>query len=128
MEEVQQRFGVFVGDDHRVQLFAKLRAFVDEAKTSGLVVSLLLNGSYVTSKSDPNDIDLVVVVSAELDLSADLLPAQYNVVSKRRVQQRFGFDIVAVREGTSEYADTVAFFEQVRGEPDRKKGLLRIML
>ena len=128
VEEVRQRFGVFAGTDHRVHLFARLQSFINEARASGLVVSLLLNGSYVTAKPDPNDIDLVVVVSGEHDLSADMLPAQYKVVSKKRVKKRFGFDIVAVREGGSEYADAVAFFQQVRGQPGRKKGLLRIVL
>jgi len=128
LEEAQNRFGLFSGTDHRARLFARLRAFVDEARASGLVLSLLLDGSYVTANPDPNDIDLVVVVAAEHDLSADLSPAQYNVVSKRRVQKRFGFDMVAVREGTSEYADAVAFFQQVRRQPARKKGLLRIVL
>jgi hypothetical protein len=82
----------------------------------------------VTAKPLPGDIDLVVVLVADHDFSADLSPRAYNVVSKKHVQKRFGFDIVTVREGTSEFEDAVAFFEQVRGDAVARKGLLRIRL
>jgi len=49
-------------------------------------------------------------------------------VSKKRVQKRFGFDIVAVREGTSEFDEAIAFFQQVRREPTLRKGLLKVPL
>jgi hypothetical protein len=57
-----------------------------------------------------------------------LSPAAYNVISKRRVQRRFGFDMVAVREGRTEVDDAVAFFQQVRQQPALRKGLLRVRL
>jgi len=82
----------------------------------------------VTAKPAPNDIDMIVVVAPDLDAQADLLPVAYNVVSKKRVQKRFGFDIVTVREGTSELDDAIAFFEQVRGRPELRKGLLSLRL
>lgn len=49
-------------------------------------------------------------------------------ISKRAVQKRFGFDMIAVREGTVEYAEAVAFFAQVRGNRAVRKGILRIAL
>ena len=76
----------------------------------------------------PNDIDLIVVVASDHDLTADLRPGAYNVLSKKRVQKRFGFDIVAVREETSEFDDAIAFFPQVRREPTLGKGLLKVHL
>jgi hypothetical protein len=47
---------------------------------------------------------------------------------KRRVQKRFGFDIIVVRENTLEYEEAVAFFQQVRGERPARKGILRLAL
>src|SRR5438552_17030253 len=109
--EIKARFGSFQSTDRRPQLFAKLMAFLDEAKAAGIVRAILVDGSFVTAKLEPNDIDLVVVVASDHDLAADLGPGAYNIISKKRVQRRFGFDMVAVREGTSEYDDAAAFFQ-----------------
>jgi hypothetical protein len=126
LAELKSRFGVFQTTDQRPRLFARLEGFLVEARATGLVCSILVDGSFVTSKPNPNDIDLVVVAAAALDLAADLLPGQYNVLSKFRVRKRFGFDMVAVREGTSEYDEAAAFFQQVRNQPHLRKGILRL--
>jgi len=88
----------------------------------------VIDGSFVTAETDPNDIDLIAIIQRDYDFSADLLPSQYNVVSKTRVRKRFGFDLVAVREDTTELDDAVAFFEQVRGKPGLRKGILKLTL
>jgi len=61
-EEVETRFGSFQGSDRRPQLWANFKVFFQEAKASGLVETLLLDGSFVTSEPAPNDIDIVIVV------------------------------------------------------------------
>jgi hypothetical protein len=114
--------------DRRPQLFARLEAFLSEARDSGLAVSVLVDGSFVTAKPEPNDIDLIVVVSANQDFAADLSPAEYNVVSKQRVHRRFGFDMLLAREGSVECDRWTEFFQQVRLEPARQKGILRVRL
>ena len=128
VEEIKATFGAFQGTDRRPQLFLKLRAFVDEASAAQFLRSLLVDGSFVTAKADPNDLDLVLVLPQGHDVSADLSPAQYNLVSKIRVQRRFGFDIVAVREGTLACDEAIAFFQQVRRQPALRKGILRVNL
>lgn len=127
LDEIRARFGTFRGSDQRPRLLAKLEAFIAEARAAGLVRSVIVDGSFVTSKAEPNDIDLIGVVSAEHDYTADLLPSQYNVLSRFRVRKRFGFDMVAAREGT-ETGDAVGFFQQVRGQPHLRKGMLRLTL
>jgi hypothetical protein len=42
-----------------------------EARVCGLIDAVLLNGSFVTAENEPNDIDLVVVVSSDHDFSAE---------------------------------------------------------
>src|SRR5258708_36427447 len=93
-EEIAGKFGGFQGGEQRPRLMEKLMAFVAEARSSGIVRALLVDGSFVTAKPAPNDMDLVVIVSETHDFSADLRPLEYNVVSKRRVQRRYGFDIL----------------------------------
>lgn len=128
LDELKGRFGSFQLSDRRPQLFARLEAFLSEARASRLVASVVVDGSFVTAKPEPNDIDLIVELVATHDFAADLSPAEYNVVSKQRVQRRFGFDMLLAREGSVECDRWTEFFQQVRLEPARQKGILRVRL
>jgi len=128
MEEAAERFGVFQRNDRRPALWAQFSEFIREAKACGLVEAVLLDGSFVTAKPEPNDIDIGLLVSATHDFAADLNPSAYNVLSKRRVRRRFGFDILLARAGTDDVAEVVDFFRQVRNHPYLRKGILRIRL
>lgn len=128
IEEAAERFSSFQSGSQRQQLWDKFNEFIREAKACRLVDAMLVDGSFVTTKADPNDIDLVLVVSANHDFSADLQPSEYNVLSKRRVNRRFGFDLLVARVDSEEYRRYGGFFQQVRLEPGRKKGILRIWL
>ena len=85
-------------------------------------------GVSVTAVAEPNDIDLVLVLSVDHDFSADFRSSEYNVLSRRRVNRRFGFDVLVARADSEEYRRYLGFFQQVRLEPDRKKGILKIWL
>ena len=128
LDEIKARFGVFDRSDRRPNLFAKLAAFVGEVTAALIVRHVLLDGSFVTAKAEPNDIDLILVVDARHDFSADLNPAAYNVVSKRRVHWRFGFDLLVAREGSVECRRWIEFFSQVRLAPEQQKGIVRLSL
>jgi hypothetical protein len=128
MEEIKERFGSFRTSDRRPELFGRLSTFVLEARAAGFGRALIIDGSFTTEVQNPNDIDLVLVLQLAYDLSADLSAGQYNLVSRRRVQRRFGFDIVVVREETAEYEEAIAFFAQVRHKPALRKGMLRLPL
>lgn len=102
--------------------------FMREAESCRLIDTILLDGSFVTAEDEPNDIDLVVVVPSDHDFSREFQPSEYNVLSKRRVHQRFAIDLLVARADSEEYHRYAAFFQQVRLEPGRKKGILRIWL
>ena len=112
----------------RPQLWTRFREFVREARACGLVEAVLLDGSFVTSNPEPNDIDLVLVAPANHDFSADLPPSHYNLLSQQRVRKRCGFDIVVVRDDSENLEQAVGFFQQVRQQPGVRKGILRIRL
>jgi hypothetical protein len=126
--EAQRRFGHFQETDRRPRLWAKLSEFLREVSRCGLVRSVLLDGSFVTAKPVPRDIDLILVVSGDHDFSAELSATEYNVVSKRSVFRRYGFDLLVAREDSEEYRRYLAFFQQVRLEPHLRKGILRLVL
>lgn len=128
LDELKARFGSFQISDRRPQLFARLEAFLSEARATGLVVSLLVDGSFVTSKPEPNDIDLILVVVPNHSFAADLSPLEYSVLSKRRVHRRYGFDLLVACDDSDEYRRYVRFFQQIRFAPERAKGILRLKL
>jgi len=128
LSEIRSRFGSFQKSDRRPRLFARLETFVAEAIAAGLIRVLIVDGSFVTEIPSPNDIDLIVVVESQHDFSADISPKAYNILSKNSVRRRFGFDLLVARENSVEYNDWVEFFQQVRLEPGRRKGILRLLL
>jgi hypothetical protein len=127
-DEAARRFGAFQGSDSRPRLWAKFTQFMREAKASGLVQVVLIDGSFVIRIPDPNDIDLVLVVPASHDFSADLPPAQYNIFDQKRVRRRFELDIVVVKNASENLEWAIAFFHQIRQQPGIKKGILRLTL
>jgi predicted nucleotidyltransferase len=109
-----------------VRLVRALEAYVAEIRSTGVVSWIVVNGSFVTGKPGPSDIDLIVVLQPGHDLDAPLGPFEYNAVSRRRVRKRHGFDILVARDGSPELNEYLAFFQQVKQEPDRQKGVLRV--
>jgi hypothetical protein len=127
LEEVGARFGRFAETSQRPDLFARLTAYMGELSKAGVANAIIIDGSFVTAVPHPNDIDLIVVLKEGVSQLATQPPHVYNVISKRRVSSRNRFDIVPVRDNTSDLDEAIAFFERVRYS-EIKKGLLRIEL
>ena len=128
LDEVEQRFGRFQRTDQRRKLFDKLVQLIRHARLSGVVVHVILDGSFVTDQDAPNDIDLICVVRSSLDLRQTLRPIEYNLLSKSWIRREFSFDALIAREGSDALETYVEFFSQVRKRPEMRKGLVRIAL
>jgi hypothetical protein len=127
IEEVRERFGRFQRTDRRPVLFAKLALFLAEVRASGLVEAVILDGSFVTPKDEPSDIDLILVLRPDHDDRAELRPFEYNAISRRMVRRRFRFDVVSARAGSDEYEQSVSFFQLVKGRSDLRKGVIKVI-
>ena len=129
LEEVRERFGQFHGSDPGAfSFFAVLEKFAADAKSAALVQAMIVNGSFTTDKVRPSDIDLILVLREHIDLSRDLLPRQYNLVSPKRVKARHGFDVLYATDSPESLDPLVEFFSQVRGQPELRKGMVRVTL
>jgi hypothetical protein len=126
LQEAAARFAGFQNSDRRPQLWARFIEFMGVANEGRLLQEVLMDGSFVTAKAEPNDIDLVLVLAATHDFALDLSPQQYNLLAQRLVRRRFGFDILIARYGSTDLEQAVAFFQQVKQRPDVKKGILRL--
>src|SRR3954464_15601517 len=126
LDEAALRFGRFQRSDRRPRLWARFSEFIREIEASGLIEEVIIDGSFITAKPDPNDIDLLLIVFASHDFGADLPAHHYNVLAEQRVRRRYGFDIVVVKNQSQELALALEFFAQVRQQPALRKGLAKI--
>jgi len=124
--ELADRFCRFQSNDCRPELCRRLQEMVEAVRRSKMIREILIDGSFATSKPQPNDIDLILVLPSDWDFASELSPDTYNLMSKNRVRKRFGFDIFVAREKSLEYETDVDFLQQVRDQPGARKGFLRI--
>ena len=134
IEEVEQVFGRFNRSDCRQRLTQKLRRYIEDVWNSRIAAAVVIDGSYITAKAEPGDIDLVLVLRPDVDISSELLPMEYNVQSERMVRHLYGFDVLPAIDESDAYKKHIGFFSRVRlDDPEQstsrtRKGLLRIEL
>jgi len=134
LEEVVERFGRFQGSDRRPRLTQALVRYIQEVRNVGIAAAIIIDGSYVTMKAKPNDIDMILVLRHDAGLSLELTPVEYRVQSVRMVQKAYGFDILVAVANSRRYLERLGLFSQVRTDDPglrtsgKTKGLLRINL
>jgi hypothetical protein len=128
LAELRERFGIFSGSDQRVRLFARLDDLFQTMRRSGLFEALLVDGSFVTTKPAPNDIDLVAVLLPGHNFERDLPMSEYALVSRAMLRRRYGFDVVIAEKDSPLLKTYVEFFSRVRDIPAASKGMLRLSL
>lgn len=133
-EEMRAKFGRFSRTDRRIRLAESLQKYIDEARKSGIAKAVVVDGSYITRKPEPGDIDLILVLRADFNLAKELRPFEYNLQSRRMVRRLYGFDVRAAVDGSETYSFYISEFSKVRlDDPEQsdnqtQKGLLRIEL
>ena len=134
IEEVEQVFGRFHRSDCRQRLTETLRRYIEDVRKAQIAVAVVVDGSYITQKAEPQDVDLVLALRADVDMGAELRPMEYNVLSERMVRRLYGFDVLSAIDGSLAYKEWVNFFSQVRrDDPEQatqrsRKGILRVEL
>lgn len=127
LEELASRFGGFHRTNKRIQLLGRLRDYLRELGRAFPDAEVLVNGSFVTGKDEPSDIDLIVVLPPGYDLTADFRPHERNLIEQRRVRRRWGFDVLAANYGSEARQKYVTVFHAVKEVPGATKGFLRVV-
>ena len=128
LEEVGVAFGRFLRSDRRVRLFHRFCEYLAELRRLGHAVEVLLDGSFVTSKAEPEDIDMIVVYPRDFSFGANLVPAEYNMIDRRRVRRVFGFDVAPVTAHSRDLDIWLEYFCQDLRRRIPNKGLIRVIL
>lgn len=121
--EVVFRFGS--SNRRRRRLALRLRRWIELGRQVG-AQRLLVDGSFVTAKAEPQDIDSVIFLPVDFlqQLEREFAPALEleEMLLTRRPEELFA------AEDETDWQEWVAFFSQTR-EPDRRrKGLVEIHL
>ena len=125
IEDFEHRFVYFDHSDRRFRLFERLRELFRQAKGSSIVRRFLVAGSFVTSKPEPGDFDCILVFDQSV-LGRDVLPVEYNLLSRTRARRIFGGDVVSVIEGSKDCYEFLEFFQKTRRE--ERVGIVEIEL
>ncbi|MEX2176562.1 MAG: nucleotidyltransferase domain-containing protein [Pirellulaceae bacterium] len=67
LQEVLSRFGV--GTPQRVQVAGRLTRIVELASRTGSLEQVVLFGSFVTDKPEPRDVDIILIMRDDFDLT-----------------------------------------------------------
>lgn len=128
LEEVQEVFGRFQRSDRRLRLTSQLGDYADLTRRAGIGSHLYLDGSFVTAKEEPGDVDLLLVLRDDVNLDGPLPPIQYNARSRKFVRKHYEFDVFFGFEGDESTEMALQLFRQVKHRPGAEKGVLRVRL
>jgi hypothetical protein len=121
--EVTFRFGT--STPRRRRLVLRLRRWLELARATS-ATRFLLDGSFVTAKEEPNDIDAVVLLANDFEQQVTnginaAIELEYSLTTRTPEE-------IFAAEDMLDWNDWVEFFSRTR-EPDRRrKGLVEIEL
>src|SRR5690242_18439961 len=85
LDQIEGLFGTFQESERRLHLFKRLRDLVDEIGAFAFSRHLIVDGSFITAKAEPSDIDLIFAVApGTVPLTRLINPFEYNALSSKR--------------------------------------------
>ncbi|ETW96415.1 MAG: hypothetical protein ETSY2_46435 [Candidatus Entotheonella gemina] len=123
--EFHERFCIFTHSDCRLQLCHQIERMIEEARASNIVERLIFGGSFVTSKSEPNDFDCVIVLSPGIDYER-LQPFQRWVADTREASRRYRGDVFVARANQETLSIYLDFF--ARNRDGKQVGLIEVTI
>jgi len=94
IDEVVARFGG--GTQWRIAVTDKLLRIYQLAKSTGKLDRLVIFGSYITMKSEPNDVDVVVIFNNDFDITACDEDTR-KLLDHQKAQSEFGASVFWIR-------------------------------
>jgi hypothetical protein len=119
--EITFRFGS--ASPRRRRLVLRLRRWTDLARRVG-ARRLLIDGSFVTAKPEPNDIDAVILLPHDFQRQVEA-GVEAALELETMVLTRHPEEIFAA-EDDEDWRDWVEFFSRTREADGRRKGLVEI--
>lgn len=125
VQEVLDRFGV--GSPRREWLGLRLRDLLDVARASGLVRRVYVWGSFASAKPAPNDLDVLLVLQADL-VDDQLVGLVRDLVDHERARVRFTADVFWVREDIGQAGLALLLETYGFDRHNRSRGIVEVLL
>jgi hypothetical protein len=108
-------------------LFRILRSekLFDQAGRSGIVKRILIAGSFVSAKPEPNDFDCIVVLDPSI-VGKPLQPFEYSLVSRKMAQRMCGGDVMPALDNSTALQQYLEFFQTTRD--GKRVGIVELQL
>ena len=133
LEEIKEHFGRFRSTerrvtDRRVKLYAGLQTYLAELKAAGIAHVVYVDGSFISAKVDPSDIDVTFSTTDSFLLRLEeWTPSESNLVHAPFTRRAFGID--AWPEYSAEGLERrVQSWLRMKPPGKGTKGLLRVTL
>lgn len=128
LEDIRAAFSAAQHSQRRRDLFAELERYVAQLRRWGWVREIHVDGSFVTAKGIPGDIDLAISLRADYVAVAPEDDAEQELLDTERVKRVFGFDIYSFPEDSPIREDVFYVLAHDARTPGIVKGLLRLRL
>ena len=125
LDEFKERFVIFQRSDRRFRIFAQLEKLLDQTVRTRIVKRILIAGSFVSAKPEPNDFDCVVVLDPSI-VGKPLQPFEYHLVSRKMAQHLFGGDVMPALDNSMALQQYLEFFQTTRD--GKRVGIVEIQL
>ena len=121
--EVTFRFGT--SNRKRRRLILRIRRWIELAREVG-ALRLFIDGSFITAKPEPNDVDAVVLLPPDFEnqiaANSDAATEFEEMLLTRRPEEIFA------AEDDTDWNEWVEFFSRTREADGRRKGLVELEL
>ena len=124
IDEVIAQFGS--GTLQREIVTARLQRIYQLAKNTGSLQQLIIFGSYITAKSEPNDVDVVIIFSDDFDLTVCSEEVR-KLLNYQQSENEFGASIFWIRPSLLLFETLDEFIESWQVKRDgTRRGIVKV--
>lgn len=111
----------------RKELCNKLLELIEAIKKTDIpCYHILVDGSYVTTKQEPSDIDIALIYDYEFS-HADVSQTQLEVLDSDLIKERYGFNMFPVFYESEGLRSIIEFYQYLEN-PEEQKGILKVRI
>jgi hypothetical protein len=94
-------------------LFEKLKILVNDVSKTDYVQEIIIDGSFISDKELPNDIDLILVLKPQSE-DSEIPFWILSILDSKKLSRKFQFDVVIVQKNSIRYYTFLDFFQESR--------------
>lgn len=124
IDEVIAQFGS--GTLQREVVTARLQRIYQIAKDTGNLQQLIIFGSYITAKPEPNDVDVVIILNDDFDLTVCSEEVK-RLLNHQQAENEFGASIFWIRPSLLLFETLDEFIESWQVKRDgTRRGIIEV--